>query len=462
MANLKTTQLGYASTPLTGAEVMPVIQDGQTVQTTSAAIARIPFQQSQVYIGRYASAGGDYGIAIGNESYAMGGNGSIAIGAYAGATGTMGLALGYSASATGDLSVSVGPWSGSPGHRSIAVGYESLASGVYSTALGSNAESYGVNSIAIGKSSFTNVLANEAIAIGKYSSASASASRSVAIGLNASTNGKYAIAIGRNADASYKAVSIGYSVGALNSGIYSVSIGAYTNTGEGCVAIGSYSGASGINSIAVGSYARVVGTYSIAIGPASYAASYGSIALAASSQSFSHDAIAIGGTARYPYSVVIGPSEDVAAASFVVSGDTGGVLRPTDHYQKFVASTTSTGGAVIMTSDGDPPGAHNIPALPIGSIATIAGRVTGVTGALFDTDGDVFCCSLPPLLAYRKTDHSYTFIGDPTFLVENATESAAEWTVPTLTIVSNNLVLTVENDAVDIDWMAHLKIEASL
>jgi hypothetical protein len=46
--NIRISQLPQAPTAITGSELVPIVQNGQTVQTTVGAIANSPTQQQTV------------------------------------------------------------------------------------------------------------------------------------------------------------------------------------------------------------------------------------------------------------------------------------------------------------------------------------------------------------------------------------------------------------------------------
>src|ERR1051325_7839182 len=97
MSDEKTSQLAEADLPLNGNEIVGIVQGGVNVQTTTSAIAYIPFAGESIAIGALSyAAPSPFNIAIGFYPHAPYGFG-VAIGEYAPLWGIGATAIGYSA-----------------------------------------------------------------------------------------------------------------------------------------------------------------------------------------------------------------------------------------------------------------------------------------------------------------------------------------------------------------------------
>ena len=124
----------------------------------------------------------------------------------------------------------------------------------------------------------------------------------------------------------------------------------------------------------------------------------------------------------------------------------------------------SDGSTCALTVDGGPAANHNTLVLfSQGAVARITGRVVAANPSLFSSDGDVASFLLAPVTVYRQNDGVYTFLSEPTFTMENSTEGASAWPMPTLVADGGNLMyITVNNrDAAVLNWMAHVTIETN-
>jgi hypothetical protein len=116
----------------------------------------------------FTNTTGNYNIAVGAFSSAVGPSGCTAIGASNGAVGDLSTAIGYGNSASGSESVaignstissnyqtiSIGVYSSATGNNDVAFGYSAIASGGSSLAIGNACESGSDSSIAIGGGSY--------------------------------------------------------------------------------------------------------------------------------------------------------------------------------------------------------------------------------------------------------------------------------------------------------------------
>src|ERR1044072_7140261 len=182
MANLKTSQLAYADT-LDGNELVAIVQNGQSVQTTSYAIGNINNNQPTVHIGRDSEASGDYAIAIGYRAIATGPGGNTALGGRAAAYGGGNTSVGYQAVAVPYLATAIGLDAAATGFATLACGNNTSANNTYAIAIGGFAEAGGYG-------------AQGGIAIGAYSQSFGE--HSIALGFNAriSEGANYSVAIG--------------------------------------------------------------------------------------------------------------------------------------------------------------------------------------------------------------------------------------------------------------------------
>ena len=566
MSDEKTSQFPDATT-LDGTELIGVVQGGTNVQTTTYYVSNIVNTRSFVQMGKYANGGGEHGVAIGYYAQSYGPNAiAIGSGAYSDAGGS--ISLGYRATTDHQGAIAIGAHCYNHGNYAIAIGGRAFANGAYAIAVGAyaSAETY---CIAIGY--HAKGYDTRSIAIGVYSKAYSN--RSIAIGFQAKSQSYAGIAIGYNSYAHYKAIAIG--VHARASSSYSISIG----IGSECLAaygmvIGSSAYTIGGHSIVIGSYSNALATKAVALGYQCSARAAYSVAIGARAESEGQASFSLGAysTSAQDHSMVIGASStDTCMGSLVIGGYPAEfVLRPADHYQKFVGQTiagvaavaewsgdgwtitlsytpgsagngffaeslpggsvnqslsinlegntmviilgTDSEGAldptkntvsqiaalfpssgfsfqftgasdtvisdlaltqlsggvdgtpsVILTADGNSPAGNNTPSIWAGAVATLTGRVTGAGPNIFNGDDDAACFVLAPLLLYRDNDGNYTFVSDATFTLENSTEGAVDWDVPTLTIDGDTgfLDITVVNNIETVNWMAHFKFETS-
>ena len=211
----------------------------------------------------YAAYADAEGVALGNATYA--GGGDVAIGAEATGSGGSGnnVAIGSGAKATGG--------------GSIAMVNTALASGTDSIAIGNGAYSSNTNTIAIGKGSQATGAGSLAIGI-----ATASGADTIAIGESAIAESVGAISIGKNSEARGDySVAIGYNSDVFDTvRDYATAVGAESRLAQ--------------NSTAIGYHAYGVGSDCIAIGMNSNAAGFGAVAVGVQAQAYANNAIAMG------------------------------------------------------------------------------------------------------------------------------------------------------------------------
>lgn len=458
MSDEKTSQLSEASLPLDGSEIVGIVQEGANVQTTTAAIANIPFDGESIAIGQHSEASGPFNVAIGLYSVASGFG--VAIGQYTNLSGFGGVAIGYAARAN---------------YNATAVGSHANAD-LTTIAIGANAVAHEAHSVAIGVSAYAlyastaigysaSCRGHYSIAIGMYASA-ATYDRAIAIGHQARATDDRAVAVGYQSEAAASAVSIGYKAGLYGSVEGGVAIGAMSTSALNSTAIGCYSHAFGAGAVALGaySYANTNGT---ALGGASYA-NNGAVAIGDMSHAAGAYSVALGAGAItvHPGSTVFGFGfQDVMIGELVINGfpNFSGPFA-IDRYQKLVAATSTVTTSAIMTSDGNPASSHNVPVIHVPAAATLSARVTGVN-TTFATGGDMATFVLDsPVLVTRDNGGVFAFVNEPTFVLENSTDGASSWAVPILGLSgdSDAIFLTVNQSGdVNTNWMAHLKWEGT-
>ena len=171
-----------------------------------------------------AGAGGDYSIAIGQNTTASGYS-SATMGYYTDASGNFSTAMGSFTTASGQVSTAMGIETEASGNFSTAMGDDTDASGDFSTAMGRATTASGFASTAIGNSTVAS--GYYSIATGDFTEASGAASTAMGSGTVAS--GDFSTAMGYNTEAS---------------GDFS------TATGGGTNASGDYSTATGVGTTA--------------------------------------------------------------------------------------------------------------------------------------------------------------------------------------------------------------------
>src|ERR1044072_3171132 len=367
MANLKTTQLASADT-LDGTELVAIVQNNQSVQTTTYAIGNISNNLPVVHIGRNSEASGDYAIAIGYAASTFGGSGNMALGARSAGAGNSSTAIGFYAAAVGYLDTAIGNNASATNFASLACGNHTTAQNTYAIAIGAyaNAGAYGRGSIAVGGYSFAD--AEHSVAIGYSARVQSSAPYSVAIGAHAGSYAEKTVTIGyRCFSYGSRSVAIGYRT--FTEGGYAVAIGSYAYASSNyTTAVGAYAHAYPQGATAIGSYTQAAGSYSTAFGTDAAAYSPYSTALGSSAKAAANSAMAIGYNSfdDQDSSIVLGDgTHDIALGSLVVCGyPNDGMLNPVEHYQKFVASTVPSSSASFSFSGDDysgtiiaPPGA---------------------------------------------------------------------------------------------------------
>lgn len=462
MSDEKTSQLSEADLPLNGNEIVGIVQDGRNVQTTTSAIANIPFAGESIAIGALSYAASfPFNIAIGYYAHAPYGLG-VAIGQYATLLGIGATAIGYNARAN-TSSAAIGNDSEAE-IACVAIGGFAVARNAYSVAIGVDAFASN-GAIAVGYRAFTNGAGS--VVLGPYSYAN-NANGAVAIGYKATATYDKALAAGYHAIAGLRGVSVGYHAGFFGSAQASVAIGAASqNTGPYSVAVGSYANTSGESAVAIGAYAYAK-TNGTALGHSAYA-NPGAVAIGDSAHAAGAYSVALGPGAisNNSASIVLGfGAQDQMIGEFVVNGFPafGSPLFAFDRYQKMVATTNDTDTtSAIMTSDGNSATGNNVPTINIGGITTLTARVTGANSN-WRTGGDMATFVLDtPLLMMRNGSGVISFVNSPDFVIENSTVGASSWTVPTFALSGDSraIFLTVTNPVGVTYWMAHLKCEGS-
>ena len=463
---MKTSNFPSAD-PLDGTELIGVVQDETTVQTTTGAVSEIVSGYSFVKVGYGSSLYGFSSVAIGHETLAVGSTSSMAIGNDAVASGQLTLALGSPSYVTGQNSAGVGAYSyNASGNRVTLLGTKNRGSAVYATLIGNANHASQTYQVAIGRN-LQNTDAKNSVFIG-YGTYAIEPYHAVGIGTEIGVAGPYGVAIGNNCKTNFHGVTIGYHSGFQNVPFYgageaSIAIGAniYTPVGP-AICIG-YDGLSvyratalgdgtlaSTETVVIGYGLNAMDTRAVAIGQTIYAVA-GSVALGSTHCS-----------TNQAYSMVLGSTSDPAiGGTFVNAGVfTNAMLSPLVMHQKLIGSTTSESETAVLTADGNSPSSGNMPATHNNSLATVTGTVVGVTTGLFDSSGDAANFTLAPVMVLQKDD-TYSFIGTPTFTMTSNTEGASEWGVPVLATTEDSTVLTLGvSNSSDVDWMAHLIFEA--
>ena len=228
-----------------------------------------------VGIGRAATAGGEYSVAIGsNEENANTealGTASLAMGRKAKARGYASVAFGFEAQANQTSALAMMYASQAKGIATIAIGREAIADSNHSTALGGGANALGLRSIALGTS-------KDANATNSLVGAKASGTDTIAIGTSSVASGDNGVAVGRLANATSWATAIGNEAKA---------------TSDDTAALGNGANATAQDATALGAHTNATARSSIAIGASASADSGGSTTRA---NATARNAIAIGGS----------------------------------------------------------------------------------------------------------------------------------------------------------------------
>ncbi|MBN6066341.1 YadA-like family protein [Aggregatibacter actinomycetemcomitans] len=312
---------------------------------------------SAVAIGLNANSTGESAVSVGSGSKALtnavaigsaalSGNYGTALGNYARAISTNTIALGNTSYASGAGSISMGAQSNVTGATSIAIGIQSNVSGTGAVAVGSQSSVAGgtTNGIAIGSNS-TVTARSQGIAIGGASAtgqgAHASGDQSIAIGGNTNSSGNSSIAIGGDDldlvgsyvytgndelydyDANGQQTATYTMNGKALRDIYNKMTGdtmnrtvyTGTRTGEGGVALGVQTLATGALSTAVGTKAKATAFGATAFGIGATAEKLNSVALGAASTTANKEGRA------YATRTILGQTYTWAGGSTVDKGD---------------------------------------------------------------------------------------------------------------------------------------------
>ena len=453
-----------------------------------------------ISIGPRAQVNGDYAIAFG--AYSSAESNCIAIGPYAKSYNSSSIAIGGSSKGYGNRSVALGYRAKANAYASVAIGYGSYAD-LRSVAIGARCKSFESYSVSIGMSA--ECLVSYSIAIGPY--AYVIGQGGVAIGAYSNAQGERALALAPYASARAQ---------------YSVALGAHAEThGNSSLALGAFATTEQANSTVIGSGSSdlVMGSLVISgypveftlrpcehyqkfvgqtVAPTQASVQYG-LEDGAAHIRFIYDTPGTAGNAFFVESNVTGTPNADASLSFsdnilqvLLGSDGDDIYDPTKNTIAQIAALFPAHGftfsydgdssitvnslsevplsggsdgtpSVVLTADGNSPTAVNTLAVWEQSIATLTGRVTGAGSNIFSGDDDAACFVLTPLLMYADDGGNYNFIGTPTFTLENSTEGAADWEVPTLAVDGDTgyLEVTVVNNAETVNWMAHFKFETS-
>ena len=451
-----------------------------------------------VAIGGHAFTNGTYAIAVGAYSSAEGH--CIAIGAYAKAYTNYSIAIGQDAKAYGIKSVTIGYHAKTTSSNAVAIGYGSYA-GYNSTAIGARARCFDQYSVSIGIGS--ECLSSYSVAIGPYTYTLGSSSQ--AIGPYCHTLAPKGIAFGAYA-ASHSAYSMAIGAHSTSAGVGSTALGAFAQSAQDhSIVLGSSSTDVVMGSLVIGGvpvdfalkpcehYQKFIG-HTIAPVKANviYSGEGWTITITYDTPGpdgnvfvvESNDSGTPGDSASVTFSdnllqILLGVDEEdvfdaskntVAqiAALFPSNGFSFAYTGPSDTVVTGLDVADFSGGidgapSCVLTADGNSPGATNTLGMWNDAIATLTGRVTAADDTIFSSDGNAACFVLSPLLLYRDSGGAYNFIGTPTFTLENSTEGAADWDVPTLAVDEDTgyLEVTVVNTDEELNWMAHFKFETS-
>ena len=463
-----------------------------------------------VAIGAHVYTHGAYTVAVGARSYANG-TYAVAVGAYANAE-TSCIAIGYHAKGYNSNSIGIGSYAKGYGEKAIAIGQQAQAQSYSSVAIG--AQSYAQDrAVALGFHAMA--LSNYSVSIGNWSECLTS--YGVAIGTYTYTVGQHSVAVGSYSGASgAMAIALGaYTFARQNN---SVAIGAHAVAdATNAFALGASASAQQSYSMVIGSGSvdAVVGSFVVSGYPVDfqlrpsdhYQKFVGqTVPVVSATAEWSGDGWTI--TVSYPGNagnglyaeavpgggddqslsinlegntlvIILGTDSDgdadptkntiaQIAALFPSNGFSFGYTGSSDTAISDLGLTALTGGAdgtptIILTADGESPDSANMLTIWEGAIATLTGRVTGAGVNIFSSSDDAASFVLTPQLVYRTGDSLYHFIGTPTFTLENSTEGAVDWPVPTLTIDGDTsfLDITVVNEIEIVNWMGHFKFETS-
>jgi hypothetical protein len=396
------------------------------------------------------------------------------------------VAIGHIAKTYAPRTVAIGHWCRTWGYRSIAIGQFTYAEGGYAVAIGSASYAYSNYCTAVG--SYARALPQGATAIGSYTRAW----------------GNYATAFGCGA-ASYSPYSVALGYNAIAADNYAVAIGSNSFADRrSSIVLGS-----GSRDITMGSLVVCGYPNNVMLNPIDHYQKFiaSTVPSSSASATFSGDdysgtIIAPPGVAgnNYVFSVVdpgrsspnvalqahfdgtlfaitlatdgsgdldntqntignVAALFPVAEFTFETIGNSSGIMQLFGGPLSGGADGTPT---AAMSVDGNAASPGNRPEMWPNALATLTGHVTGCVTDLFNSGGDTATFVLTPLLLYRKFDSTYVFVNEPTFTLESSTEDAAGWELPVLTgDGETSLTLTVGVSAAAVNWMAHLKFEAS-
>jgi autotransporter adhesin len=339
-----------------GVNAAAIGDDSTAVGSSSVAVGK----QSATF-GYQSNALGDQSMALGGQSFAMS-IGSTAAGYGASAVGTYSFAGGYGASAAADKDVAIGynattdwgGWNVAIGGNSyslgggVGIGYNARANGANSVSIGFNSKTTGAYGIAVGwnTTAFLGALAigNGSQATGTQATAvqaSASGWQSTAMGYTANASTPYSVALGAGSAASGQgAVAIGGSsidthlaagasgwhsvsigAGSASSGSYATALGAHgkagkhtdsTTNADYTTSVGGEAWATEDNATAVGfnSYAQAVNATTLGNSAWTTKAATNSVALGTGSLADRANTVSVGASAQWTE----GPSGIVHAA----------------------------------------------------------------------------------------------------------------------------------------------------
>ena len=364
---MKTSDFPTAETSagsLSGSELVGVVQDETTVQTTSGYISNIVPQLPSVKSGQGAALYGFSSLAVGDNSSALGSTASMAIGGEGIAIGEIAMSIGAYTYVTGHYVTAIGKYNFSAGSPNnlvmLGASNEGSPDANYSTVIGPQTGASSPNQVAIGHDLGLDDGPSESSVFIGGGFATVSPYTSVGIGYHLGSYGPNCVAIGTKSKAIYRGVTVGYNAGFqdneyASAGEATIAIGAnlYTPVGPAisiggdCLAV--YNGialGTGLadgKSVALGYSCNVGATQAVGIGQSLGAVGIGAVVLGSyNCNTYQH------------YAMLLGSATDPAiGGTFINAGvPLNALLRPVVFHQKLIGSTISPKPATAAWGDG--------------------------------------------------------------------------------------------------------------